>query len=181
MIGLGHDHPIGFQMDVDYCGAITDELAAKGSQWEKRLATPTLWNQIPSKPGVYLFLFESTLTLHTANEGQFRPRIVLYVGRAGDTISRRTLRERYRYEYSKYIGGDPEALWSDDPASTRSERLARYLTIYPLQYWYCIVEDYTKIADIERSLIKLLNPPLNVSGRAKLKLAAPMPAFRSPT
>lgn len=180
VIGLGQEHPISFQMDADYCAVATEDLKKFGSEWEIRKATPTLWRQIPEKSGVYMFLFESTLTLHTANEVYFRPRVVLYVGRAGDDRSRKTLRDRYRYEYAKYIEGDVEALWSANQASTRSERLARYLTIYPLQYWYCIIEDHSKIAETEDALIKLLNPPLNVAGRPRLKISQPIPAFRSP-
>lgn len=180
IVGLVQEHPIGYQIDADYCSSITKELQKIGCKWETRRATPTLWRQIPNSSGVYLFLFESTLVLSTAQSSAFSPKLVLYVGRAGDDLSRRTLRERYKSEYSKYIGADIEGLWGKEEVRTRAERLARFLRIYPLQYWYCIIEDRSKIAEIESSLIKLLNPPLNIVGRAKLKLSAPIPAFRSP-
>jgi hypothetical protein len=179
-VGLNQDHPITYQMDKEFCEAISSQLKDCGGQWEIRKATPTLWKQIPEKCGVYLFLFESSLTLQTASGPNFHPRLVLYVGRAGDQASRKTLRDRYKAEYSKYVGGDPAQLWGEDRAATRSERLSRYLAIYPLQYWFCTIEDHSKIADAERSLIKLLNPPLNVAGRAKVRVLPPAPAFRSP-
>ncbi len=179
-VGLNQDHPITYQMDEEFCEAISSQLKDCGGQWEIRKATPTLWKQIPEKCGVYLFLFESKLTLHTASGPNFHPRLVLYVGRAGDQLSRKTLRDRYKAEYSKYVGGDLAQLWGEDRAATRSERLSRYLAIYPLQYWFCTIEDHSKIADVERSLIKLLNPPLNVAGRAKVRVSPPAPAFRSP-
>lgn len=179
-VGLNQDHPITYQMDEEFCEAISSQLKDCGGQWEIRKATPTLWKQIPEKCGVYLFLFESSLTLQTASGPDFHPRLVLYVGRAGDQLSRKTLRDRYKAEYSKYVGGDLAQLWGGDRAATRSERLSRYLAIYPLQYWFCTIEDHSKIADVERSLIKLLNPPLNVAGRAKVRVSPPAPAFRSP-
>lgn len=179
VVGLSQEHPITYQMDADYCAAISDELRQYGGEWEVRKATPTLWKQIPEKCGVYLFLFESPLALKTAMGADFHPRVVLYVGRAGDQLSKKTLRDRYRYEYSKYVGGDLTLLWGEDRASNRAERLARYLTVYPLQYWFSTIEDNNRIAEVERSLIKLLNPPLNVAGRAKVRFSSPSPAFRS--
>ncbi len=179
-VGLNQDHPITYQMDVDFCSAISEQLKQCGAQWEVRKATPTLWKQIPEKCGVYLFLFESPLSLNTANGTEFHPKLVLYVGRAGDHESNKTLRDRYKAEYSKYVGGDLSQLWREERAANRSERLSRYLAIYPLQYWFCTIEDRSKIANVERTLIKLLNPPLNVAGRAKVRVSPPEPAFRSP-
>ena len=180
VVGLAQEHPITYQMDLDYCAAISEELRRYGGEWEVRKATPNLWRQIPEKCGVYLFLFESYLALRTAGGTDFHPSVVLYVGRAGDQLSKKTLRDRYRYEYSKYVGGDLSLLWGEDRASTRAERLARYLTIYPLQYWFSTIEDNNRIVEVERSLIKLLNPPLNVVGRSKVRISSSSPAFRSP-
>ncbi len=180
-VGLMQEHPISYQMDTEFCDAFSKLLAEHGEQWEIRKATPTLWKQIPERSGVYMFIFESSFSLKAASGDLFHPRLVLYVGRAGDKESRKTLRDRYRAEYSKYIGGDMNTLWNDESPATRSARLARYLTIYPLQYWFCAIADHTRIAALEGALIKLLNPPLNISGRAKLKVSSPTPAFRTPS
>jgi hypothetical protein len=178
-VGLSQEHPITYQMDSEYCQTLSREINQYGGQWEIRKATPTLWRQIPEKCGVYLFLFESPLALTTADGRIFNPRLVLYVGRAGDHQSRKTLRDRYRTEYCKYVGGDLGKLWVEQRAATRADRLSRYLPM-PLQYWFCAIEEYSKIAGIEQSLIKLLNPPLNKAGKSKVKISPPVPAFRSP-
>ena len=166
-------------MDVEFCSAINLEIAASATPWESFKATPTLWNQIPAKCGIYMFLFESTLRLTAVTSVPSAFQWVLYVGRAGSPDSTKTLKDRYRAEYSKYIGGDPNQLWDATHPRTREDRLKKYLSIYPLRYWFSIIEDRYKIPVIENRLIKILNPPLNVAGRSRLKIMQPEPAFRS--
>ena len=178
-VGLDFTFPISWQMDEDACEAITAELKTHGAQWERRHAVPDLHQSIPSKTGIYMFSFHSKINLDMASDGRFAPSWVLYVGRAGSRESERTLKERYRGEYAKYIGGDLENLWSDHPAKRRHELLKRYLCIYPLQYWWCVVEDRTKIEYLEQRLIRYISPPLNTIGRPRVRLHEPKPAFRS--
>jgi len=180
-VGLDFSFPVSWQMDQDFCQTVTDELRLHGAKWECRKALPTLHHQVPAKSGVYMFVYRSTLRLDTANDDSFNPTWVLYVGRAGYSNNNSTLKNRYKSEYSKYVGGNPEILWNNEPITCRADFLKRYLSIYPLQYWYCIIPDRDKIKLIEDRLIKLLSPPLNRNSRPRLMILPPQPAFRTPS
>lgn len=176
--GMGLTLPIHHQMDQDFCGAVSADLSKHCGAWEKRLATPDLWKQLPAESGVYMFVFASKLVFQTAT-ASFSPTWVLYVGRAGNATSNRTIRDRYQGEYCKYIGKDPEILWSTNAPTCREERMARFLTIYPLQYWFTTIADRSQIPNIEDRLIKLLAPTLNERQQPRLRPQAPQTAFRS--
>ncbi len=107
--------PIHHQMDEDFCSVVTQDLKTNGAHWERRLATPTLWQQLPADTGLYMFVFASTLSLQLAGAASntFSPTWVLYVGRAGSPDSHRTIKDRYKGEYGKYVGADPEVLWNE--------------------------------------------------------------------
>lgn len=180
-IGLSLTFPIYWQMDVDLAAMLGKDLGGAGGTWEVRRATPSLANSIPAKCGLYMFVFRSHLKMSMADDGHHQPTWVLYVGRAGHAESARTLRDRYKGEYAKYVGGDPELLWSDGLANNRGEALKRYLSIWPLEYWYLVVEDRAAIPHMEDRLIKLFAPPLNRQGQLKLKVGQSKPAFRNPT
>jgi hypothetical protein len=149
--------PIYFQMDQDVCTTVAKELSEHGTRWEMRRATPNLYRNIPAECGVYMFVFQSSLNLELENQVDFRPAWALYVGRAGSASSVQTLKERYRNAYGRYLGRNPEVLWNSNKPRSRNDLLAKYLTIYPLQYWYLIIRDRTKIEHSEERLIKLLN------------------------
>jgi len=171
--------PLYYQMDTDFCEATSAELSTYGTAWEVHRATKDLWRQLPKESGVYLFVLEPSLNLRLTN-GMARPATtVIYVGRAGAADAPATLKDRYRGEYSRLVGGDPNVLWEEGFARTRVERLKKYLTVKPLNYWYSIIEDLSKIRQVEANLIKIFNPPLNVAGRARVKLEKPKPAFGS--
>jgi hypothetical protein len=178
-VGLDFTFPISWQIDDDACKAIACELKTHGAKWECLTAVSTLHQSIPAKTGLYMFSFHSKLRLDLASHGNFEPSWVLYVGRAGSPESERTLKDRYKTEYSKYVGGDLEELWQDHAPRGRSDLLRRYLCIYPLQYWYCIVENRDKIPYLEERLIRYLSPPLNRIGRPRVRILEPKPAFRS--
>lgn len=173
-IGLDLELPLSYQLDQEYCSALSSELPGT---WEARRATKGLWRTLPEECGIYMFVFQIPFQL-TAEGGKINPSYVLYIGRAGDANSRRTFRDRYKGEYDKYIEGDPAALWENKPINSRSEKLKKYLTIYPLEYWFYRIEDRSKISSIESKLIRFLNPPLNTVGRAKLKKVSESPAFK---
>lgn len=175
--GLVSTLPIHHQLDRDFCAAVTRELKQCCARWEVRRATQNLAPMLPAESGVYMFAFESTLRLEM-DRRQFSPLWVLYVGRAGDVSSTRTIRDRYRGEYSKYVGTDPEALWGAAPAAKREERLARYLTMYPLWFWYATISERSRIRAIEDRLIKLLAPPLNRSQLPRLRYRPEQIAFQ---
>ena len=152
--------PIHHQMDREFCDIVTKDLRDYCAHWETRLATPTLWQQLPASCGVYMFVFTSALAIQLTGQA-FSPTWVLYVGRAGSSTSTRTIKDRYKGEYCKYVGGDPEVLWKGPAPQRREERLAHYLAIYPLRFWYATVADRDRIPIIEDRLIKLLAPTIN--------------------
>lgn len=170
---------IHHQLDQEFCTAVTEMLGENGASWEKLRATPTLWNQIPAECGLYMFVFESSLALE-AEDTAFRPAWVLYVGRAGSAESTRTLKDRYKEEYSKYVSGSAENLWASEYPRTRAQKLSKYLTMFPLQYWFATIQNRAAIPDLEDRLIKLLSPPLNTHQQPRVRRHAEEPAFRSP-
>ncbi len=178
-IGLDLTFPINWQLDVDLARMLSKDLRGAGTAWEVRRATPSLGDMVPAKCGLYMFVYRSHLDLAMAKGADHQPSWVLYVGRAGNAESARTLKDRYRGEYARYVSGDIEQLWSDEPVRGRAQMLQRYLCLWPLEYWFLVVEDRTKIVHLEDRLIKLLSPPLNSYGRLRIKASAPSPAFRT--
>jgi hypothetical protein len=169
--------PVFPNLDVAMCRVVTSDLAGVGSHWECSLAVRDLWRTLPAQSGLYMFVFRSPLAFGMKDHSH-RPSWVLYVGRAGSESSANTIKSRYKESYSKHLDGDPEALWSNQPPINRDERLARYLTIYPIEFWWLPISDRTKIKGLEDHLIKLLDPLLNASQRLRLKAAPAQPAFR---
>ena len=178
-IGLDITFPIYWQMDADLGKIVGNDLGEHGS-WEIMRATPSLGDRIPARTGLYMFVFRSHLSLALPNGATHRPTWVLYVGRAGSADSQRTLKDRYRGEYCKYVAGDPEQLWLADSDRTRASTLKKYLSIWPLEYWYLIVDDRAKVPLLEDRLIKLFSPPLNRLGRLRVATGEPKPAFKVP-
>jgi len=157
-------------LDAQYCNSLTQDLAAGGRAWEVQRATPELWHQIPDKPGLYMFVLAPHLRLKMAHpETETTLPRALYVGRAGSASGSGTLKSRYRSECKNYVCSDPDRLWEDVSGNERKLMLRKYLNLWPLQYWYLEVEERDKIARLETGLIKLLNPPLNAQGTARLR------------
>ncbi|NQE65004.1 hypothetical protein E1H18_785 [Caulobacter sp. RHG1] len=61
----------------------------------------------------------------------------------------------------------------------RAAALKKYLSLWPLEYWFLPVEDRTAIPDLEKRLIRLFAPPLNKIGRLRVRTRE-MPAFKVP-
>jgi hypothetical protein len=168
-------------MDNEYCGSLIADLAQAGIDgWEVVKATREAWRTIPARPGLYMFVWEPKFQLPLAREGLAFAKfpIVLYIGRAGDGKSTNTLKKRYRDEYSRFVETDPEILWSPGGATTREARLAKYLSIVPMQFWYSVIDDRQTIASLEQRLFNLFTPPLNSSGGPRLRpVGKPTAAF----
>lgn len=175
--GLSMVLPFHHHMDTDFCNAISADIQNLSTAWEKRRATRDLWKQLPAQSGIYMFVFTSPLHLITGT-ASYSPSWILYVGRAGNATSRRTIRDRYRHEYAKYIEQDPEILWTAPTPRSREERLSLYLTIYPLEFWFLTIERRENIPVIEDRLIKLLAPPINIQQQPRLRPQRPQDAFR---
>ena len=164
--------------DFSFCEATASELQKDDRRWEVRRATPELWEQLPLSRGLYMFVFVPPLELRIAQRPQSREsfRYTLYVGKAGAGDSDGTFRSRYKSDYCQHVAQNPERLWEPHSRS-RADLLAKYLNLYPLEYWFLEVAERDTISRLETSLIKLLNPPLNIQGTIKMRPGKPGPAF----
>ena len=166
--------------DVAHCAQVTARLAELCPHgWEvleikDGRATAA---GLPREPGVYMFVWHPTLELRLAAGGATRFKYVLYVGVAGKPGSANTIRARYEGEYMKYIDGDPEQLWSDAPCELRADRLARYLTLRPLEIWYLCLSEVSDLLRLESRLMALFNPPINKQGRGRVRPTGKSRAF----
>lgn len=178
---LDFNVPLDRLMDRAHCRTFAADLQNAGTGgWEIVKATPTAWRKIPAKPGLYMFVWQTELEFQiaTSPDERFIFPWVLYVGKAGGGAKKSNLKERYKGEYSKFVGGDPDVLWSANLPINREGRLQRYLCVEPLNFWYHVTEDGADLASLEQTLFKLLAPPLNASGSNRLRpVGKPNPAF----
>lgn len=173
--------PLDRLMDDAHCQALADDLErVAGDGWEVVKATPDAWRKIPACKGLYMFVWQPAFKVRLASGS---PRLasfywILYVGKAGDGDNQNSLKARYKGEYAKIVGHDPEVLWAEGQPSTRPERLNRLLRVEPLMFWYCVIDDGVEIAGLEKRLYSLFAPPLNASGSKRLRPhGKPKPAF----
>lgn len=166
--------PVDPLIDEVHCTAISKALKDFCTDWERRVATPTLWKQLPTSKGLYMFVWRPKLEFRFAEDPtrQISPPYILYIGQVGalkgGRSSDNTLRKRYKGEYANYVGANPEALWSTQTPGDRKTKLQRFLTLEPLEFWYCCMSDETQILRLESRLNYLLSPPLGTVGRARL-------------
>jgi len=167
-------------LDSHGIGHLVDKLRKVAGEWEVAMATDHLWQSLPKEPGIYMFVWRPEFRFPMGQDD--RPdsmSYILYVGQTGRDTSTQTLADRYR-NYRRYLAGSPEKLWEKTPVQTRATKLARFLTLRPLEYWYCTVSDPAEVDLLEDQLIKLLNPPLNGPRSPKVRPKPPQPAFRRP-
>lgn len=166
-------------LDTEQCSVLAQDLKTLGSPWERTTATPELADTLPMCGGLYMFVWAPEFVLHTVNgkgTHEHRQKYVLYVGKAsGD--SHGTIRWRYKNEYRQYICQDPERLWNLGATAGRSQRLKKYLNLWPLEFWHKEVGNPENTANLEDRLIKILSPPLNVQLKPRFKLGKKQPAF----
>ena len=161
------------------CLDLGQVLHPSETKWERLIAVENLGSMLPAERGLYMFVWRPDLTLQfSAVPETERFFWVLYVGKAGKEGGLAdTIKNRYTTEYSKYVGKDPSCLWDSHAASKREDRLARYLTLRPLEFWYLTMTEVPDIQLLERRLIKILQPPLNIQHSRKLQAGIPTPAF----
>lgn len=176
---LRMDVPIDRLLDASYLHNLDGDLKRLAPHgFERLIATPRCGPSIPDEPGVYLFVWSPQLTLQGAHPSDsIDVRFVLYVGKAGGTGSKATLRSRYHGEYRRYVGGSPENLWVKNLDEGREDRMKRWLSLTPLEYWYAVVEEEDEISSLEARLISLLGPPLNTVKGPRLRRGATKSAF----
>jgi len=108
----------------------------------------------------------------------FFTHYVVYVGQAGGGGGQGTLCARFKGDYARILeDSSPKELFSRVEARTRKEKLKRYLSLEPLEYWFMVVEDTDTLKDLERSLQQFLNPPAIVQNRPALYTAETRKAF----
>lgn len=152
-------------------------LHPSGTRWERMKAVDGLGSMLPAERGLYMFVWRPELTLQFSDDSSpERFFWVLYVGKAGkEDGTADTIRNRYSTEYSKYVGKDPSCLWDSHAASKREDRLARYLTLRPLEFWYLTMTNVPDIQLFEKKLIRILQPPLNIQHGPKLRAGTSTP------
>lgn len=168
--------PLVPSIDETHCTAWSRQLGKVAGSWEVRKATPDLWHQIPAAPGIYMFVWRIPVGFKVEGKGEQFFRHLLYCGQAGAKESKGTLRDRYKNEYSKHLKGDPATLFDEAPLRGRAQWLGRWLLLHPLEYWWTEVADASKVADLEKELIRILAPPLNTQHKI-LRAATRKPAF----
>lgn len=179
--------PLQFEPDIarlldhEACERVCRDLGENGARWERRKAVASLGRQLPDERGLYMFVWVPGIRFELAAEDMRRHDLawVLYVGKAGVEDGRvDTIRSRYTGEYSKFVARSPERLWEPARATpTRSDRLARYLTLRPLEYWYIELSAVDRILELESTLLATLRPPLNTQTGPRARLGTAAPAF----
>jgi hypothetical protein len=168
-------------LDVTAHKVLQDDLRAEASPWETHVAAESLTDALPEQPGLYMFVWRPSIRLAMADDSESSFHQVLYIGQAGGSgQGGNTIRNRFK-GYRKHLCGDPEALWTQEPPTTRAARLTHYLALRPLEFWFATVADRSKIRNLESRLINLYNPPLNSQNRPRLRArisTIPRPALR---
>jgi len=168
-------------LDESVVRDIQEEFRGNGLKWERLNATPALASQLPRLRGIYMFVWTPGPVFEFAS-GSHRHHTawILYIGKAGvEGGASDTFQDRYRHAYQRYVGGDPSVVWDGElPGAGREDRLKRYLTLRPLQYWYLPLTDVGYIPILERRLVQLFRPPLNTHhGGIRARLGKPSPAW----
>ncbi len=159
---LSFDLRVDHLIDSSHCSEVEKKIDELGGIWETRKATRSLWQQLPNVYGLYMFVWCPKLRMPTTDK-HIDFKWILYVGEAGADSSSNTIKERYRAEYSRYVGGNAELLWQVEQPKNRSERLERFLILEPMEFWFLELTDTTRIKWMEKRLQRLLSPPLNRS------------------
>ncbi len=182
-VRLNFTPSIELLIDSRFCKGLDKLICPQGGpKWERRQAVETLGASLPDERGLYMFVWRPEFVFRfAAAPDTERFCWALYVGKAGIEEGKNdTIRTRYLSEYAKYVGRDASCLWADPPPADREQRLSRYLTLRPLEYWFLTLSTVRDIELFERKLIRLLQPPLNFQHGPKIRPGKTIPAFEEP-
>jgi hypothetical protein len=170
-------------IDDEFCKGVDKAIHDAGVKWERRTAVDGLGDSLPDERGLYMFVWRPQLMFRfDSMPATERLSWTLYIGKAGtEEGTQDTIRNRYRSEYRKYVGKDASCLWDQTTPVDREQRLARFLTLRPLEYWFLTMRNVRDILILERKLIRLLRPPLNQQHGVKIRPGKTIPAFEEPT
>jgi hypothetical protein len=173
--------PVEILCDVDHCVAISERLKNIKSTWERVPAISGIGENLPDSAGLYMFVWVPDFSFVLASdEKSHNFNHVIYIGKTGGNGSQNTLRSRYNSEYRKYVDGSPAALWDIDEKKSRDILLQKYLTLYPLEYWYLEFsnDEKNEIDNLEGLLLKIIHPPCNLQkSKIRLTKGPACPAF----
>ena len=177
---LRNEMPLLRLLDKAGCQMLSQDLSAHGP-WEVRKAGRQTWEMIPDEPGLYMFVWRPWFRFDVSGGRPVDLEQVLYAGMAGaGKYAQSTLRSRYKSGYAKYFPGDPELLWEPSEVIMRNDRLERFLSLEPLEYWFTVISDRGQIGLLEDRLLQLLNPLINQDRIPKLVRKPSRPAFTRP-
>ena len=151
-------------LDETLVADIQRDFRENAFKWERRNATASLASQLPRNRGIYMFVWTPGPVFEfDTGSNDHHTAWVLYIGKAGvEGGAADTFQDRYRQAYQRHVGGDPALLWRDEVVEVvRENRLKRFLSLRPLQYWYLAVQDVSYIPVLEKRLIQIFRPPLN--------------------
>lgn len=164
-------------MDSELCRRLS-MLLHNNSKWVRQKATANLAEMLPSKRGLYMFIWRPEFIFRCEEVPEVERFFgVLYVGKAGiENGTNDTIKQRYKSEYSKFVGQDADLLWTTTVPTKRHERLGKYLTLRPLEFWHLEMESIPDIHQFEKKLISMFRPPLNDQHLHYLRPGKPEPA-----
>jgi hypothetical protein len=144
---------------------LTLDLSQVSKGWERRRVVENM-PSLPKVRGLYMFVWAPPLTLmQECGKQSHVVSWVLYVGKAGvDGGTHDTIKDRYASEYKKYVSTSANVLWqskTSDHSAVRAERMKKFFSLQPLDFWFLPMEDTNMISGLEKRLIRYLNPPLN--------------------
>lgn len=165
-------------LDTEAHKVLEDDLKLMTKPWEVYDTRTNFDQQIPDDPGLYMFVWRPgprhQVASPTGSLGEGTFPYILYIGQAGGTQrkgvvhSSNTLRNRFK-DYRKHLNGDAENLWTKEEPRERAARLSHFLPLGPLEFWCSVVQERSRIASLEKRLIRLYNPPLNDQHRPRLR------------
>jgi hypothetical protein len=180
---LGFEPNLAAALTLSDVKLLTSDLRAFSSGWERLKVVENLAARLPRERGIYMFVWLPPLQLTASGSDNMSELYwILYVGKAGVAGGTHdTFQDRYISEYRRYVSSKPDDLWCPEQGNvqpSREDRMKRFLALQPLEYWFLPVERVEKIENLERRLIRLLNPPLNRKGTGpRLRPTSRGPAF----
>ena len=181
--GLVFEPSLSVALSLSDVRLLSRDLAKASAGWEKLRVVENVASLIPRVRGLYMFVWTPPLDLQFVGSAAISGQAwILYVGKAGIAGGTQdTIQDRFLSEYRRYLFAPPEALWADErdeADQARAERMKKFLTLQPLEFWFLPIDQVYQIENLERRLIRLLNPPLNRKGIGpRLRPASRGPAF----